>query len=176
VPALAVDVEYNPSITYSDHSSFWNEGYAAVLGIEQEVFTNPYYHQTTDILSNYLTYFPFGTNCAKAAIATVAYLAGPVGPVGIGESHSGVAPSALTLSISPNPVFESAALSLNRRLGTGSVVRLYDLSGRILESIEVGGEAGMMLTVDVSDLPAGTYVTRVIEGDGTTASAMMLKL
>ena len=176
VPALAVDVEYSPSTTYSDHSSFWNQGYAAVLGIEQEVYSNPYYHQTTDILSNYMTYFPFGTNCAKAAIATVAYLAGPVGPTGIGDSHSGITPSLLTLSISPNPVLGSATLTLNRRLATGSVVRVYDLSGRILESMEAGGNAGTMLTVDVSGLPAGTYVARVIDGDGTTASAMLLKL
>jgi hypothetical protein len=175
VPALTVNVEYSPGTTYSDHSSFWNEGYAAVLGIEQEVFSNPYYHQTSDILSNYLIYFPFGTNCAKAAIATVAYLAEPIS-TGIEGSHSGVAPSALSMSISPNPVQGSATIVLSRRLETGAVVRVFDLAGRTMESLEISGEEGAALTVDVSGLPAGAYVARAIEGDGITASAMLLKL
>ena len=39
----------NPGATYSDHASFWNEGYGAVLVIEE--FTNdgnPYYHTPND--------------------------------------------------------------------------------------------------------------------------------
>lgn len=175
VPALTVDIEYSPGTTYSDHSSFWNEGYAAVLGIEQEVFSNPYYHQTTDILSNYMVYFPFGTNCAKSAIATVAYLADPIS-TGVGESQGGISSSALTLTVSPNPTFGSALLTLSRPLAPGSVARLYDLTGRTMETVELGTEACSAVSMDLTGLPAGTYVARVIEEDGTTASALLIQL
>ena len=63
-------------VTYSDHSSFWDEGYAALLAIEDDDDFNPYYHTTSDTAStlnwNYFARF------MQASIATVAHLAGPV--------------------------------------------------------------------------------------------------
>jgi len=79
VPDLVVRTEYNPNTHYSDHASFWDYNYPALLEIEEAVWTNPYYHKTSDRLENYLVYFPFGTNATKAAIATIASLAEPVG-------------------------------------------------------------------------------------------------
>jgi len=175
VPALTVDVEYSPGTTYSDHSSFWNAGYAAVLGIEQEVYSNPYYHQTTDILSNYLVYFPFGTNCAKAAIATVAYLAGPIGPTGVGGSHGSPVPSAVTLAVSPNPVTGSATFHFGGQ-PAGAVLELRDLAGRIVRGGIAIPAGGPEQTLDLEDLPAGTYVARITGSDGSTASTLLLRL
>jgi len=66
-------------MTYSDHASFWNEGYPAILAIEHypEDF-NPYYHTFNDSLAhintNYFTAF------AQAAVGALAHLAGPVEP------------------------------------------------------------------------------------------------
>jgi hypothetical protein len=67
---------FNPS----DHSSFWNNGYAAILAIEEYGGDfNPYYHTINDTLSRFnLAYF---TASVQAAIATVAHLAGPVSRV-----------------------------------------------------------------------------------------------
>ncbi|MGQ9706322.1 MAG: M28 family peptidase [bacterium] len=79
VPDLNVEIEYNPNTNYSDHASFWSYGYPAILEIEKAVWTNPYYHKTSDRLENYLVYFPFGTNAIKSAIATIASLAEPIG-------------------------------------------------------------------------------------------------
>jgi len=52
---LAVDVAVNPSITYSDHSRFWADGYPAALVIESNPSDNlyqfnPYYHSSNDTL------------------------------------------------------------------------------------------------------------------------------
>jgi hypothetical protein len=64
----------------SDHWSFWNQGYAAVLAIEEFGGDfNPYYHTTNDTLARFN--LPYFTASVQAAIATVAHLAGPVSRV-----------------------------------------------------------------------------------------------
>ena len=64
----------------SDHSSFWDNDYAAILAIEDyhphEHDFNPYYHSGDDLLEHFnLAYF---TAFTRAALATLATLAGPV--------------------------------------------------------------------------------------------------
>lgn len=62
----------------SDHSSFWDMGYAAILAIEDDYddFT-PYYHTANDTRQRLsLTYF---TNFTKASVGTAAHLALPAG-------------------------------------------------------------------------------------------------
>jgi len=64
---------------YSDHSSFWNNGYPAILAIEHygsDFNTN--YHKVNDSLANInINYF---TAFAQVAVGTIAHLAGPVEP------------------------------------------------------------------------------------------------
>jgi len=69
-------VETPDGETASDHSSFWDQGWPAILAIEDDLddFT-PYYHTTKDTLSTLnMTYF---TSFVKAAVATTAHLALP---------------------------------------------------------------------------------------------------
>jgi len=68
------------SAAYSDHASFWNKGYPAIVAIEDDgVDFNPYYHTTRDTLSRFnLAYF---TAAVRASVATTAHLALPVGRV-----------------------------------------------------------------------------------------------
>lgn len=171
VPALQVTTEYDPSVTYSDHSSFWNNGYQAVLAIEQEVFSNPYYHQTTDILSNYTMYFPFGANCSRGALATVAFLAQPQGPTGVEEGGSGPVPGSVAiLSIGPNP--SSGELTLGIEAPEGPLgISIYDLTGRTVYAAGFehrGG--GTVLSVDVSGLPSGVFLLKASAPGGESAA------
>ncbi len=64
----------DPSLTWSDHSSFWDQGYAALCGIEDS--DNPYYHHTTDTVDT--LDMGFAAEVVKAALATVAGLAQPL--------------------------------------------------------------------------------------------------
>jgi Zn-dependent M28 family amino/carboxypeptidase len=58
-------------ITYSDHASFWNAGYAALLAIEDDADFNPYYHTANDRLDKLnLTYM---TAVTRAVLATIAH-------------------------------------------------------------------------------------------------------
>jgi len=64
----------------SDHASFWQFGFPAILGIEDFDDFNPEYHRTTDLLAIFDTsYF---VDFCKASVATVATLAEPLLAIG----------------------------------------------------------------------------------------------
>jgi len=65
-----------PAAAGSDHSSFWDQGYSAVMGIEAYPLVNPYYHRTTDTLAT--LNMDFAASVTQAALATAATLARPV--------------------------------------------------------------------------------------------------
>ncbi len=75
--------QINPNGTgASDHASFWQYGYPAILGIEDFGDFNPYYHTTNDLLSNAdLDYF---TEFVRASVGTFAHLTGCLVPGGVG--------------------------------------------------------------------------------------------
>lgn len=173
VPALVKEVATNPTGA-SDHASFWNNGYAAMLSIERLVWSNPYYHQTTDLIENYLQYFPFGTNMAKAAIATVAYLAGPVGTGTPGESGAPVLPRG-SLGVHPNPVSGAATVRITAGSPGPAELQVYDLSGRRVhgQSLDlVSGENTVVIRT--GDLPAGLYTVRVTSGGSSENTRMVV--
>ena len=66
-----------PSAVGSDHSPFWDQGFSAILAIESYPLVNPYYHKVTDTIAT--LDLDFETSVAKAALATAAALAQPVG-------------------------------------------------------------------------------------------------
>ncbi|MBN1145830.1 MAG: M28 family peptidase [Anaerolineales bacterium] len=67
VPMILQDGE-----TFSDHSSFWQRGYPAILAIEDWNDHTPYYHTTNDRLGTInMGYY---TEFVKAALATFAHM------------------------------------------------------------------------------------------------------
>jgi hypothetical protein len=75
---LAVRKSINASFVYSDHAPFWDRGYPALCGIEDESIMNPYYHKTTDTIDT--LNFDFYESAAETALAALADLAQPVRP------------------------------------------------------------------------------------------------
>ncbi len=62
----------------SDHAPFWDNGYPAILAIEDDDDFTPYYHTTGDTLSTLdLAFF---TNFVKAAVGAFAHLGGLIPP------------------------------------------------------------------------------------------------
>lgn len=59
------------SLTWSDHSSFWDQGYSALCGIETD--DNPYYHQTSDTVDT--LDLDYATDVVKASLAVLVDLA-----------------------------------------------------------------------------------------------------
>ncbi|MEW5900080.1 MAG: M20/M25/M40 family metallo-hydrolase [Acidobacteriota bacterium] len=75
---LPVNKRVDPSVIYSDHSPFWDRGYAATLLIEDLPLQNPFYHKPTDT-SDTLN-FEFCGDSAKTAVAVLSGLAQPIKP------------------------------------------------------------------------------------------------
>jgi len=73
---LAARKRVDASMIYSDHSPFWDYGYAALLAIEDSPLQNPYYHRTTDTIDK--LNFDFFAGSARAALALLAELAQPL--------------------------------------------------------------------------------------------------
>jgi len=72
------------ALTASDHASFWNHGYQAILGIEDEAWGSdfsPVYHTTNDDMS-YID-SGYATACTKAGVAAVAETAVYYSPTGL---------------------------------------------------------------------------------------------
>jgi hypothetical protein len=162
-------------MAYSDHYPFWLMGYRAICGIELLVASNPFYHQTTDVLDNYLTFFPFGTECARAAIGTVAYLARPLGATGIGEEESastgaGAAPLAV-LGLGPNPA--RSLVRLDPGGGAAPLrLELFDAGGRLVRRVD--RPLGSAFDLDVSGLTGGVYFLR-LDGAGLTRKLVVAR-
>jgi len=76
---LAILQAINASVTGSDHSPFWDQGYSALLGIEDIPLKNPYYHKPTDTVDT--LNLDFATAVTRASLAAVAELAQPSSPV-----------------------------------------------------------------------------------------------
>lgn len=113
------------SETASDHASFWDAGYPALLGIEDDLGgeINPYYHTVNDKRVHCDP--SYATEYVKAAVGTTARLAVP-----ISSSPPGPTP---TPTPSPSLVFEARPESLTPgerfTLGLtlqGSILRAFD--------------------------------------------------
>jgi len=66
----------NSSMRSSDHAPFWDQGYSAMLGIEDYGLKNPFYHKTTDTFDT--LNMDFATSVTKIALTVVADLAQPI--------------------------------------------------------------------------------------------------
>ena len=90
VPTLVEPVIDTSALTASDHASFWNHGYQAILGIEDEAWGDdfsPYYHSTSDLVAN--CDLAYATACTKAGLAAVAETAVPFSPSGMRVTPTG---------------------------------------------------------------------------------------
>lgn len=155
-PSIFPRVTYNPGAP-SDHASFWLFGYKAIEVAEasaEEIWGgyNPYYHQAGDILANYLSSFPYGTDVIRASIGLVATLAEPIDQSSIEDSPS----NPMSFNVYPNPCSTgSITIKADGMSTNGRAFLLYDTSGRTVAagSLDAMGESQLNL----QNLPAGVY-------------------
>jgi hypothetical protein len=122
---------YNPGTTASDHSSFWNYGYSAV--VFSEAFyggdSNPFYHTSNDRIAHFnLAYF---FALSKLAVATISHLSFyNIVQVNL-ENQDNVFPADFVLEQNyPNPF--NPTTNIGFRIGDFGFVSLkvYDVTGR----------------------------------------------
>lgn len=71
---LRLDKVIDPSMVYSDHSPFWDQGYPALCANEDS--SSPYYHTSGDTLAT--LDMKFAVEATRAAVAATADLAQPI--------------------------------------------------------------------------------------------------
>ncbi len=77
VPGLHTRTIVNSNFWYSDHSSFWDIGKPAILGIEDIGVPNPYYHSKGDTVGGGFNNIDFCSDVIRASVATLSGLARP---------------------------------------------------------------------------------------------------
>ncbi|MBL0128223.1 MAG: M20/M25/M40 family metallo-hydrolase [Flavobacteriales bacterium] len=174
--AIGLDLlNTNPGATYSDHASFWNEGYGAVLIIEEfSTDANPHYHTPTDLVQ----YFdvPYYDKLARLSIGTLATLAIPVeGSVSVLENAGLWEPRMYAY---PNPTVADAGLWLELPNARTVTIDLYDTMGKHLASIHKGmmpaGKNGF--TLPLANLAPGGYVVRAQAAGKEAVSLRLVRL
>lgn len=64
----------------------------------------------------------------------------------------------------PNPVHSQLQIEISGKMRGDGMLRLYDLSGKILKTIEVTGEK---LEINMEDLPNGLYLLRYMDAESS---------
>jgi len=164
-------VIYNPGTTASDHSSFWNEGYGAV--VFSEAFFggdgNPYYHTSMDRVEHFNQ--PYFHELSKLAVGTIASLANPV----ITSISEDISLNAIQLRNFPNPFRDKTTITFDLHEDGNASVLIYDYMGNEIFKLNNKhfNEGNCAIEFQSSSLPKGIYFVRLETGTGVTTSTMV---
>jgi photosystem II stability/assembly factor-like uncharacterized protein len=165
VPEIDYDSENNAFAVFSDHASFWQEGYAAGLFVEDDSNGDyPYYHTTDDIVDHLS--IPLVTGAARVVAATAANWAGLTGDVP-------------TLDVAdirayPNPYRPAGADTITfDRVPPGTEITVYNLVGEKIAggTADAGGSwKWNVRAAEGSRVASGVYIFLARDPDGATAT------
>ena len=142
----------------SDHSSFWNEGYTAILAIEDQGDFNPEYHGPGDTpANNDLAYF---TNFVKASIGTYAHMSGCLIPSDMGSLDGHVTSAASGAFVEDASIV--AQDSQGRSFSTTTDVNGYYTQTLVVDTYTVTASAYgyLPITIDGVEIITDTVTTR----------------
>ena len=81
--------------------------------------------------------------------------------------------SAANLTVYPNPVRTIAFVELTNTDAEGCVVKCFDMAGRVLSEDTFGEDT--RLPIDMSALPQGAYLIRVVSKEGIVVNKKIMK-
>ncbi len=144
----------DPGSTFSDHASFWEEGYGAIMiGEDYTNDINPHYHTPTDSL-HYMD-LGYWHGLARLSIGTAAVMAVPDDVTGIPSIYHTAGPK---LELYPNPAQDVLHLCFDLGRSARATVTLIDATGRIVGSSWSVMSGSGTLELNVGDLAPGGYV------------------
>lgn len=166
---------YNPGTTASDHSSFWNEGYTAVVFSEAYYGGdfNPYYHSSNDRIQHFNV--PYFLKLSKLAAASIATHADIQSLTAMSDAPNG-RPRIRLLRNYPNPF--NASTTIEFELDHTAPVRLglFNAHGQeVATLIERSVERGLHRVVwNPGSLASGVYFYRLQAGPRTETKKLIL--
>jgi hypothetical protein len=171
--ALSTVFVYDP--WGSDHVSFSDRNMPAFLAIESDWDQYPCYHKTCDTWEKNLG--GFGSEVARASIATAAHLAGLTGAVS--APLVAVAP-VRALAAWPSPFVDAVTILLPPADGALRTLAVHDVAGRRVRTLlERGGAAAGPVVWDgrADDgraVPDGVYFVR-LRGDARASAVKVVR-
>ena len=172
----------NSSATYSDHDSFWNDGYPAICLIENAppwnsnsyYQANPFYHTSSD--SSGTVNMELVRKVARMSLAAISTFAGE--PVGVKDVALNVKPSGYRLEQNyPNPFNPTTVISFQLPVSSWVKLAVYDVLGRVVATLVDERVATGAHTVgfDGSRLVSGTYFCRLAAAPAGGGSGVFLQ-
>jgi uncharacterized repeat protein (TIGR01451 family) len=169
--------------TRSDHASFWNQGYPALLAIEDFQDFNPYYHSTDDTLDK--LDLSYAEEFVQTTVATLAELAEIISP-GVRVEHTGpdavrigtlVALTVKYANPGPNPatgvvITDTLSAGLTYVEDSSEFTVTQPVSGTVvwqLGDVISYTQSSFVVTASVAaTLPPGANVTSTVDVTGVT--------
>jgi hypothetical protein len=139
----------NPGTTYSDHSSFWNQNYGAVV-FGESFFggdNNPSYHTSNDRIN--LFNLPYFTELTKLSVGMLASLAVPSAMTLVNENNDDLISA---INIYPNPT--NGVINISKRDDNELNIQVVDVFGRLIISKIAGNH---IIPIDLSNCKQGVY-------------------
>jgi hypothetical protein len=173
---LSVNLEYNiglnmilvnPGATYSDHASFWNRDYGAVLMIQDwDNDPNPQYHLASD--STYYFNIPYFHKLARLSIGSAAAFAVPYEtPIDLAIKEE----SLEAVELNPNPTNGILTVKWMKEY---KMIQIIDLTGKLLYSASLA-DGAKNTTIDVSALNKGVHFLKLINEDSQVMKKFIKK-
>ncbi len=156
----------------SDHVSFRNWDYPAVMLIEEEGDDfNPYYHSADDVIANFD--MGFFHEVAKLAVATLGELA--LSGTSVAAEEESPDPSGpLSLAIYPNPATEVLNLEYGQAKSGETRLRITDLLGRSLADVSLDSRSRIFQWAIPTGLPNGLYFVTLVSDRATNRSTFVI--
>ena len=169
-------VIYNPGTSASDHSSFWNYGYGAI--VFSEAFyggdMNPSYHTANDRISHFNLGYFFALS--QLAVATISQLAFHNTLLEIDKSPNLLADNFILEQNYPNPFNPVTVISWQLTVSSHVTLMVFNALGREVQTlVDEGLSAGNHKVVfDARGLPSGLYFYRLEAGGMMRVRQMLL--
>lgn len=165
---------HNPGTTASDHSSFWDQGYTAV--VYSEAFfsgdPNPFYHTSEDRIEHFN--FSYFLELTKLAVATLSTLAVPVITA---ASDINLIPGEVKIKNYPNPFHRETTVSFNLPEEGRARISVYDLMGNKITDLSnkvfPKGETALIFNSPL--LHGGIYILKLEYLDQVAVSIMVMQ-
>jgi hypothetical protein len=172
---LGVNVIQNTDAPdWSDHYSFWINGYEAT-SVEEHDFSNVY-HTTGDTIGQMDTLY--WTKVVKCMVAALCDLAEPdTAFTGMEFPRGGaVEREGFALNVFPNPAPGGAEIYFALPQATEVTLDLYNFSGRRLRRLAQGREeaGNHVLSWHAGEIPAGVYFLRFKAGNESLTQRLIL--
>ena len=168
-------VIYNPGTTASDHSSFWNKGYSAIVFSEAYYGGdfNPYYHTSGDRIDKFN--LPYFHEMVKLGVGSISSLVDVNPPVSVEDEKLNI-PLTFNIQNYPNPFNNSTIIRYELPDDEYIIVNVFNSIGeKVGELVNDFQEAGYYeIPFKADNLPSGVYIVTLTSSATMINSKMIL--